>query len=872
MKHLFTLLFILLFTSNLFSQEVSVTVIETDGTPVALGADNSLNVLAGQEFYVTVSIIEPESNKSAFSSTAGFEKILFITPKNFMALYQSKIDYSAFETGATVSIDVSSSFYGPNKDFDGSLSDTISQYFTINPGGASRDSIIIDSLLINIPQNISTGDYVLQLGHNFISGLDSPYNLLTFRYQKPVIGVVKEAGKACYNAKVACKVSVTEPVGLEYALFIGEEIQKNGVDTIYVSSSNPFTGNFNNEDQITVRDLKYTKVNPTESTQISNSIAIEGDYFFKQLLVSMPYGSFCAGTPIQFTITNGNCYESKKVYFEDQEIIIGPSNTFTYNPTSNGYLVVKAFDNETQIATSNNLYVDSILQLENNFLLASDIKLSANQDPRDMFEELLINGSGSTFTFTDTTALTEFSNKEFYIEYLNDGSGDYRFGRFNFEYMLTDKSVYNLFDPSTEGLGQENEVSFQYGRYFSEASLFCSDLTSSSVVIDRNEIFIPKEKFCSYDSLKSYTIVIDTAKLPEIFVEGQYVNKKYKGYSISYLDDEHEDIIIPEYEFEVKPGKWWNGKDVTTVEIKAFADITLTDTANTCSPDWEPCELNESNYSDGDRVIYLGDLYECNVTHTIARPGQSSDWSFLYECHTIIEDPYLPGDPIKDPLLQIKKTTQFTETTLNSKEYIIGDIITHPGCIDKPTWSPTLQDVCYEVNDKVLHNGYEYTCIKDAYPNHEPGLYPTYWQNNGLCDGLGDTLSQFFTKYASAYMYIYKPKTNGTITNLDTINCPSKNSILLESNYSIKSVTGNGVIPYQLNNKDYYYYSFGKLYEKGYTNDEVVLTYIDDNGCNANDTLHTKIDIKYSVDTTAIIYWKNNNILNPLDQEFCLDS
>ena len=235
MKHLFTLLFILLFTSNLFSQEVSVTVIETDGTPVTLGTDNSLNVLAGQEFYVTISIIEPESDSSIFAS--GSAKLLeIIAPNNFLDLSMVDLDYSAFETGETSTVDIVG-FTGPYAIPGDPLTDKISEYFTINSGGNSRDSIIVDSLLINIPQNISTGDYVLQLGHNFISGLASPYNLLTFHYQKPLIEVLRTGTKACYNAEVACKVSVTEPVGLEYALFIGEEIQKNGDDTIYVSSS-----------------------------------------------------------------------------------------------------------------------------------------------------------------------------------------------------------------------------------------------------------------------------------------------------------------------------------------------------------------------------------------------------------------------------------------------------------------------------------------------------------------------------------------------------------------------------------------------------------------------------------------------------------
>jgi len=618
----------------------------------------------------------------------------------------------------------------------------------------------------------------------------------------------------------------------------------------------------------------------TPAGRISNEITIDASYF-KPLTLNMPDEYYCAGEDIEFTLGNYDCFSDSKYSMEIwfgtesgsltmKETMENVSQTFTYTPEDNGFLQVKIFEGNELIITSEELPVDKILKLDNTYTLSQDIRLSANQQPHNMFNELIpLEGGNFSYTDTKTFEIPGYNNNWEYF-YLHQNGDDTLVGRFKFDYKPNINSAYRIFDPEDAVAGGTgNLVTFYYGKYFKVANTFCMQTTSTNVKVDRNKIFVERESFCSYDT-KAYDVVIDVTKLPKLDVgENQETIITYKGYTINHLNAASNNLESGK-EFTIKPSEW-KMDNLSAVEIKAYVDVKIREIKPDCPDLWQEYPPGyshaESPYKRLDQVVYGPNLYECNVDGTMARPGLSSDWDFITRC--FLEDPDFPYDPV---VIKANNQTDY----INNSETIKTETVSksYGNCIDKPTWLPTLEAPNYNIGNRVIFNGDIYECIKTAYPNHRPNEFPAIWDNKGPCADVGETVSEFELEYASTVFYVHAPKTDGKILNLDTKYCPSKDSILLESNYKLHGVSGDGVSTVTQNENEYFYYSFGKAYDAGKNKDTLFVYYEDNNGCISQtaDLVFTTIDNNYAVDISGVIYWKNEENLEILDNNFCINS
>jgi len=212
--------FVSVYALNLNAQEISI--FKSSNQNINIISD-TLDILAGQEINLGMLIFE--DNDTVFDST-GDSRLITLelnTPCKFL-------NSMLFETNNAGDIDQLNDPYTNTEQIVYKSVKVVTE--------TNEDTIFVSNINVKIPTSISNESYfVLRLTQDLNGQETKTDTLLTFHYQKPLIEVLRTGTKACYNAEVACKVSVTEPVGLEYALFIGEEIQKNGDDTIYVSSS-----------------------------------------------------------------------------------------------------------------------------------------------------------------------------------------------------------------------------------------------------------------------------------------------------------------------------------------------------------------------------------------------------------------------------------------------------------------------------------------------------------------------------------------------------------------------------------------------------------------------------------------------------------
>ena len=192
MKYLFKTL-----PASLFLVVVSITalnaqvieVFESNG-PNSYSNSNikgsEINILAGDVINLKIKI--SEVNKYDFKTdTADFNLIIpdVLSYKDVYEITNNTYPNSSSDIEFT---NASLDFYNDptnNKDY-------LSNELKVK-GEAVKDSIVIKKLKIQIPNNISTGNYALQLEHRFNGNTYQIETLLTFHYQKPVIGVVKAA-------------------------------------------------------------------------------------------------------------------------------------------------------------------------------------------------------------------------------------------------------------------------------------------------------------------------------------------------------------------------------------------------------------------------------------------------------------------------------------------------------------------------------------------------------------------------------------------------------------------------------------------------------------------------------------------------------
>ncbi|HRW21646.1 MAG TPA: hypothetical protein P5509_06710, partial [Bacteroidales bacterium] len=759
MKQLYTSLFLLLFMLLSLSQKAQViTVYEATGNDSYSNIPiTDINVFAGQIVHLKVKIDESSANEIKID-TASFDLSI---PETFDFIQKTSTIYESYPSpSATNDITIlhtnitSSGTEINNKDY---LRNELGVKDEI-----TTDYIVIKYLKIQIPTNITANSYQLKLEHS-MSGSPTETVLLTFHYQKPVITEITNysSTKPCINQPVICTINYTPDLDYKY-MVNGVLRNHNDLDTVHCKYG----------DIIKVKDPNNNPANGT-----SNDVTINTSYF-KPLELNLKYPDkyYCEGTEIEFTLENYTCFDdgySMQIWFGTESnnlsMIKGGepvSQNFTFIPPDNGSLQVKIYEGETLIISSDVLPINKILKLDNIYTLSQNIRLSANQEPHNMFNELIIS-EGDKFNYENKKNFDiPEHNKNWEYFYQHQPGNDTLVGRFKFGYAGTNIDAYHLFDPTKAVAGGTgNPVDFYYGKYFQKANMFCMQNTSTNVQVDRNKIFIKKESFCSYDS-DEYDVIIDITKLPELELEDDQESViNYKGYTINYL---HSTIgpLKSESQFKIKPSDWKNNS-LSTVEIKAYAHAIIRNKATDCPNAWkmypEGYVPAKSDYIINAEVVYGLKLYQCLVQGTTERPGLGSDWLFIERCFTNIEKP--PLEPF--------------ETKLEETRYLepIGN------CFGIDEWQPTLESPNYNIGAEVTYNGEVYKCIQTAYPNHLPNQYPNIWEKQAPCGAVGETVSEFDMEYASAVFYVHEPETEGKLLNLNTKFCPSKDSILLESNY-----------------------------------------------------------------------------------------
>ena len=668
---------------------------------------------------------------------------------------------------------------GDNSDisFDNdSLSSNQDTLFTdVNvEGDAQQDEIVIENLIIEFPDDLSDEDqFVLEAWADFMdtngdgAAEENTFDLVTFQYAKPKLEIDLEDGEACHGEQVVCNLDIT-PADLTYELIIDGSSTGTMVDS----------GD--------VVDLSYGDVISVKDTGNTNSDGVSGtvtidDTYFQQLVLQIsnsydPNVSYCKGKEIEFKLQGFECYNgdgySSHLYFKEEEegnyrkvTGVEISSFFSYAPPGNGFFKVgiEEVSSGSSICESDEVEINNLLVLENHYGLVQNIRLSPADGKHNMFNEFT---SGSETL--DVSGNQEINGLEYYKENIAD-TADYRFGRFVFDYKGDDQSAYRFFNPNDENVGGTgNGVAFNYGKYFSEAKKYCFDSTEATIEVDRGKIFIPEEHFCANED-SPYEIRIDESKLPSINVgEEQETIINYKGYSIHRLHEGNSANISDDDEIEFIPSHWdKEGTDVTAIEIKAFADVIIREISDDCPEVWKEYpdgyEPNTSDYGRGNKVLYGRALYRCDSAGTTERPGQGSDWTFVHECFDDLHP------------IEIKKDID------------IPDI-----CQGVELWQPTSQDPTYTVGDRVMNNGKEYKCIKNAYPSHEPRYHSNYWEDMGPCYSGGSQISEFDVEYASEIIYIYQPKDDGAFVGLDTTHGILNKPITLISNYDIENVNNGG--------------------------------------------------------------------------------
>jgi|GEM_PF-3563066 len=850
-------------------------VFEATGTNTYSNTDISTvpyNILAGQTIHLKVKISETSANQFKVADAA----FNLTIPRSFSVIEESGIEYSyncnpASETTPDIeNLTVTGYLSGTGADIVNTFYNTLK---VVNAVAKTTDSIVVKKLKIKIPNDIIAGTYKLRLIHS-LSGTEAPTDLITFNYETPIIKVDKPASPNCISGIAQCDVSVQSPSDLKYCLFInGEVAEKVDVglpstsanpDTVQISNT-PLTLDLNYGDKVSIQDSMYLVgagiTIPTDG--ISNPVTIDESYFNG---IALRYNSYpldpdpaCVGDMIDFKIPNFSCFPSAdyefKLYYKPEgdvyknitnDIKPALASTFKYNPISNGLMKLEVWSKtpSKRIATSNELVIDNVLTLDNTYILAPDIRLSANQDPHNMFNELIVQ-SGSSFTYeTGKSVNFEIPGYDNDLMYFYKIIGeDTLIGRFKFEYDKDNPIAYNIFDPDpsknnivTGGSG--NPVTFYYGKYFREDKHFCVNETQSNVVVDRNKIFIEKETMCSYET-SPYEVNIDTTDLPILKVGNDQETKiTYKGYTINYLNSAsgilHPNII----DFNIIPNEW-KKSDFSAVEIKAYVNVLIREIQASCPNPWVKYPIgyviNTSDYRSGDEVVYGINLYRCLKSFTTERPDQSMDWAFVRRC-----------------LLQVTKE-QITSTPKLATE-----------CFAEDVWQPTLQDPSYPtIGTEVMYNGIVYESIAKAYPNHIPNLSPTIWKvSDDQCGDVGPTVTTFDLEYASAVFNVYMPQEDGSFTNLDSLHGISNNPIILESNYTINEIQNHGGT---INNPETDIWEFipeNLLADKNtpdYTN--LLLIYTDNNECIDSSNFPIYVDKKYNPSF--------NIVLNNINSKYC---
>jgi len=853
----FISLFLFCSISKLYSQETNVSLQSQPNTNIY---NDTINVIAGETINLQVEFIE--NSPSYFKSTTGKDISLDL---NLSSEFTGVIEYDQ-STVSNIPYFTSGT---------GTSTNHIKYQGVVIDAETFEDTIFINDISVKIPNSISGETFfVLRFTEDLSAGAPVTDTLLTFHYQKPQIEISlkNEDGPQCIGSNASC-ILHTIPSDLEYDIYIdntqqgtvtgSKEITLGYGKKIYVKDKNN-TDNYANSDTITFTDLT----------------------FFKGISLSGYNGeTICEGSEINLTLSNESCDLSGFSYelFLDNQPIPGSlyemsGTSIIYKPTSNGTITLKATKGDI-VLVSNPITINSYHSIPQRYELYPQIRIPKENGEINLFNRF----KDTSFIHTDTAVLNinglYSSPGEDYYYFTNSNPEDtvFAFGRFTFNYDSENHSANSFFNPAATnvnlGEASGNEVWFHYGNYYGN-NTYCFDSTKTNIKVITSEIFIPQASYCSDDSIADKISISTDPKYLYFKVDEDHTSESsYLGYAIfnQYGDTIQKGISTAPY---FSPANLWSKRrnPLSTsmyVEVVALAKVIITTKPDSCPAQWDP-------EHGGPQPIYPANYY-VNYMHNEYRstqpayaddiPGISDVWEDLGSCNYII---------IKDSLYPIERYNTFQGIKENKSELLPENQFVPIGHIIWDCNYDTWNDIgnpqpIYNIDDEVTHLGKIYRCISPAYSYHVPDDYVgTIWDEIGLCGGGSDTLI-ITNDYASETFYINQPKTDGTIINLPAKFCPAKDSILLKSNYTIDTISGNGVSLFNFNNNEYFYYSYAKAHEKK-ASDSLILRYIDNNGCSASIQYDINIDPEYAVNKSGSIYWKQNNNLLPLDTNFCEDS
>src|SRR6056297_3125197 len=636
MKRVFILLILTGWASISLAQSPTITVNKlVNGSYGNNIFDQTENILAGQKDTFKIVISEPSSDFSGLFSHSGQLKV-FLPDDAGLGLDEAALSFPS--AGGQSDISLENDSLSSNKD---------TLFIDINEDGSSQqDQITITDLIIEFPDDLADGDdFELRAWADFMDteSSDTTMELVTFEYSTPTLNVIPPNSKACPNESANCTLDI-DPSGIEY------ELIKNDAETgIMVEDGDNIDLSYG--DVISVRDPG----NSVPENGSSNEETIIGSDYFEIINLSFndsPPSHICQGSPVSFSFNVNGCppQDSARLFFKAEDSVdykpvsndefSFQGGEFDYTPPDNGYLKVKA--------DYGNVVLKDSVQIKNfysfkQYALKNKIEINKNQGNINLLDYVYPEYNYNSIDSLPINNVYEDTSGTFaYLTSGNVESGNsYSFGRFNMDYIMNydDDTIFNPNHPLvTYGDGNQNRVSFTYGKYYPQMNDndggYCISTSEADISVSREKISVPKESFCAYDD-SAYTVTISKDIGPgAIEVEDGYgYMSSYHGYKIEINENEFiEDGT--DTTFNLTPNDF-SANMMTPVKISAIAKVEVYETGG-CPSQWNGDTI-VPNYSVGDRRSYGGGEYECIIEDSTngTNPAQSDRWEQIGTCDLV---------------------------------------------------------------------------------------------------------------------------------------------------------------------------------------------------------------------------------------------
>ncbi len=727
-------------------------------------------------------------------------------------------------------------------------------YSNFECGGSDfYDEIIYKNVIVKAPRMVVPGTYQVTLfdEKGFLkNGPSKESFVLDLVFTEPADGSLGlSAGNitsmGCITGSTNIDFSISGgPPNAKYELWVNGTEEATYVDTTFNTS---------------VQYDDKLKVKVYGGSNFSNEITIDKSYFFEPTLSTTYNDSvICAGLPMEFAIYNSTCGNpvETKVLFKadtaeatfqhitpvDGAVDLSSSKIFEIIPEMDGLLKVRlryGTEGDYVYLETNDVTVPRVLEYQEHFM-TQGVRVSALGDPVNMVPLVF---PGFSYETTESLDVDGTGAKEYLKKSTNEG---YKFGRFEYEHRSGETNSDSIFDPThanvTVGGGaNRNTVTFKYGKYYNNSTKVCMDSSETHITVVQDDIFVPKESFCTYDDT-NYDIIVNTAIGAVEVPPDHQTTSSFDKCVISRFDSPIDTVF--DATVTINPHNLAIETEVIPIKIDAIAKVEISEIdPELCPPVWQPEEM--PIYQVGDFVTYRNAEYECvQNAYSSDIPSRSSPkWDYIRDCEFIIKPRSVKNDGNEEDETAVNKA--ISDPTLTC-HYPLWNSYGDP--------LPQFLD-----GDSVTHNGLIYRCNGEAYSDDEPGE-SSAWIQVDTCNAEG-TITTVYITYASTTFYIYKPRTDGVITNLEDKYCMSNQVYNLESNYGINNIDINGgSLPLAENMAAFIPENYFTSSSNNFDTLTLALEYTDVNGCIDTTYQSTIVDKEYQV---------NKNVLLNLEPLYC---